>query len=255
MSLTSSAASAGSPSASSEPACEPSPSASRTSSAAPSSPSTGQASRSMMTCEPLQPTLFDGMELPSMPYAAASHARTYLELGLVRDSTESGQGSGENLPVSLANYDRATRSWKTWQLSLTTEWEPFSGTWPTSGTMRSGQLYPRAPWVRHTCDSECSQWPTPTASMDGRGFGIPLHERTGRYKKSTILRVHALVREHGWRIHPSFTEALMDFPSGWTEIGQSGTASIRASRTSLAAPSCKRDPIKLCTGRKDAVDG
>jgi hypothetical protein len=59
--------------------------------------------------------------------------------------------------------------------------------------------------------------------MDGRGFGIPLHERSRRYKRATVSRVHALVHEHGWRIHPRFTEALMGFPMGHTEIEPSGT--------------------------------
>lgn len=48
---------------------------------------------------------------------------------------------------------------------------------------------------------------------------------TGRYKRSTVLRVHALVKEHGWRIHPNFTEALMGFPSGWSAIEGSETPS------------------------------
>jgi hypothetical protein len=68
--------------------------------------------------------------------------------------------------------------------------------------------------------------------MDGRGFGIPLHKNTGRYKQSTVSRVHALVFEHGWRIHPDFTEALMDFPTGWTEIEGSETPSRRNNRKS-----------------------
>jgi hypothetical protein len=66
--------------------------------------------------------------------------------------------------------------------------------------------------------------------MDGRGFGIPLHDRTGRYKKSTVSRVHALVGEHGWRIHPRFTEALMGFPLEWTAIEGSATPSRRRSQ-------------------------
>jgi hypothetical protein len=76
--------------------------------------------------------------------------------------------------------------------------------------------------------------------MDGRGFGIPLHTNTGRYKLSTILRVHGLVKEHGWRIHPRFTEALMDFPTGWSAITPSETASIQPSQNSSDAPSCKQ---------------
>jgi hypothetical protein len=91
-------------------------------------------------------------------------------------------------------------------------------------------LYRRVPWALHTCDDECSLWPTPTASMDERGFGIPRHERTGRYKLSTVRRVHALVGDHGWRIHPNFTEALMGYPMDWTAIKQLGIPSSRRSR-------------------------
>jgi hypothetical protein len=106
---------------------------------------------------------------------------------------------------------------------------------------RSGLAFQRAPWVRHTCDDDCSLWPTPTASMDGRGFGIPLHARSGRYKRSTVLRIQDLVTVNGWRIHPHFTEALMGYPTGWTEITASGTASSRKSRNgSLGASSTRK---------------
>jgi len=58
--------------------------------------------------------------------------------------------------------------------------------------------------------------------MDKRGFGIPLHHNnTGRYNSSTVARIQALVTQHGWRIHPRFTEALMGLPIGW-----SGTESL-----------------------------
>lgn len=66
--------------------------------------------------------------------------------------------------------------------------------------------------------------------MDGRGFGIPRHDRSGRYKATTVSRVHALVGEHGWRIHPNFTEALMGFPLDWTAIEASETQSFPRSR-------------------------
>jgi hypothetical protein len=58
--------------------------------------------------------------------------------------------------------------------------------------------------------------------MDGRGFGISSRDK-GRYRQSIVSRVRALVGEHGWRIHPRFTEALMGFPAGWTEIEPSET--------------------------------
>ncbi len=160
-----------------------------------------------------QPTLF----------VEDSLARTSVSPDLETASTGIVADCGLKWRESFARFDPVTSSWRTWQRSLYEEWSEFSETFPTSGSMLNGQLYRRAPWVLHTCDSECSLWPTPTASMDGRGFGIPRHERTGRYKRATVLRVHALVNEHGWRIHPHFTEELMGFPTDWTAIEESET--------------------------------
>lgn len=139
------------------------------------------------------------------------------------DWTESAAAFGGSTHGSFANWDHESLSWRTSQLCLNGDLERFSAPFPASGTMRNGRIFSRAPWVAHTHDDECSLWPTPTASMDGRGFGIPLHERSGRYKLSTVLRVQELVRENGWRIHPNFTEALMEFPSDWSAITQSET--------------------------------
>lgn len=223
----------------SEPECEPSPSVKSTRSAGECSPSTGPTCPATKTLEPSQATLFAETELPSISSAEGSHVKTSRALELALALLANGRGSGLNLPVSLASYDRASSSWKTWQRSLieTGQWASFSEPWPTSGMMRSGQLYPLAPWASHMCDSECSLWPTPTASMDGRGFGIPLHDRTGRYKKSTVSRVHALVRRHGWRIHPNFTEALMGFPMDHTAIEPLEIRSPPSSPNSSDAPS------------------
>lgn len=94
----------------------------------------------------------------------------------------------------------------------------------------NGRIYSRAKWVFHIHDDGCSLWPTPRASMDGRGFGIPLHEHSGRYKRSTVLRIQELVTSHGWRIHPNFTEALMGFPMDHSAIVASVTPSVRTAR-------------------------
>ncbi len=44
--------------------------------------------------------------------------------------------------------------------------EKFSGSWPRAGSMRSGSLYRRPPWVPPTIESESSSWPTPIAAPD-----------------------------------------------------------------------------------------
>ena len=172
----------------------------------------------MTTFDPSRLTDCVQMEFPWMSSAAASPARTSAEPVLVSDWTEIVLVFGLSSPDLFASYDPHTRWWRTSQRSLMGDWEQFSETFLSAGSMRNGQLYRRVPWVPHTCDSACSLWPTPTASMDGRGFGIPLHNRSGRYKQSTVSRIRALVGEHGWRIHPNFTEALMGLPMGWTAI-------------------------------------
>src|SRR3990167_4816734 len=121
--------------------------------------------------------------------AAGFPAKTSVSLEPAKAWMEHDPGYGANLPESWASYDRATSSWRTSQGSLLEGLDEFSQTWPASGLMRSGRVYQRAPWVRHMCDDACSLWPTPTASMDGRSFGIPRHERSARYKRSTVLRV------------------------------------------------------------------
>jgi hypothetical protein len=169
-------------------------------------------------------------------FAEASHAKTSAMLVLALELRESDPACGLSSRASLARFDPATSSWRTSQRSLTEEWESYSETFPESGMTRSGQLYQRAPWALHMCDDGCSLWPTPTASMDGRGFGIPLHENTGRYKLSTVRRVHGLVGEHGWRIHPHFTEALMGFPTDQSAITRSATPSCQTSSNESDAP-------------------
>jgi hypothetical protein len=214
----SSAASAASPWGSSALACGRSRSARWTSSAVWSCASAGRTCPSSRTCGRCAERT-----LKRTSSAVASPARTSPSLAPERALPVSGQDSGESSPGWLARYDPATSSWRTSQRSFNAGSELFSETWPESGTTRNGLLYPRAPWVPHTCDDDCSLWPTPTASMDGRGFGIPLHDRTGRYKRATVSRTRALVLAHGWRIHPRFTEALMGFPSEWTAIEPSET--------------------------------
>lgn len=157
--------------------------------------------------------------------AADSRAKTSALPEAARDCPESGLASGQSIAESFASFDPMSSSWRTSQLSLFGGLTLFSETWPASGSMRNGRVYRRAPWVRHMCDSDCSLWPTPTASMDGRGFGIALHEDSDRYKKSTVLRIQELVRSHGWRIHPNFTEALMGFPIDHSAIEVSATQS------------------------------
>jgi hypothetical protein len=73
--------------------------------------------------------------------------------------------SGLTPIASFARYDLGTSSWKMSQISLfTTTLEPYSGTWPAHGMMRSGQCWELATWVLPTAGNASGySWPTPRA--------------------------------------------------------------------------------------------
>jgi DNA (cytosine-5)-methyltransferase 1 len=103
-----------------------------------------------------QPELFPTASL------ADFHVKTCRSPDEERALMESEAVYGESLPASLARFDHATSSWRTWQLCLVEGLEPFLGTWPRSGMMRSGIAYQLAPLVPLTDETVSGYWPTPT---------------------------------------------------------------------------------------------
>lgn len=149
----------------------------------------------------------------SISCAAGSPARTLAMLESDLESPDQDQGFGPNTTESFASLDRASLSWKTSQHSWIEELTRYSATWPRAGMMRNGRCYRRALWVRHTHAKECSLWPTPTASMGKRGWGL---SRTGRLRYSAETTQRVL--ESGYIPHPDFLEDIMGFPIGWSAL-------------------------------------
>lgn len=85
-------------------------------------------------------------------------------------STTSG-GSGPISSASFAKWAPDGCFWRTCKGSylpgLEPPSEPFSGTWPANGTMRSGVLSVRPPLALRTAESASSCWPTIRAQEDG----------------------------------------------------------------------------------------
>jgi hypothetical protein len=79
------------------------------------------------------------------------------------DSTESDRGSGEKWCASFATWHRDTSTWKTHQCSLLGGLTAFSETWPTSGSMRTGECWERSTLERCTSEKGCGFWQTPVA--------------------------------------------------------------------------------------------
>lgn len=126
-------------------------------------------------------------------------------------------GCGPSSPGYFAEYDPDSSCWRTSQPSFMTTMhsEKYSATFPRSGSMRTGRLYPRAPWVHHTHGTECSLWPTTRETMsrvkvhytrDREGYGLNLEE--------VVYRRGATGRGY---LNPRWIEWLMGFPMGWCD--------------------------------------
>ena len=130
----------------------------------------------------------------------------------------------------------------------------FSETWPNAGMMRNGKTYQRQPWALHTLESAHGLLPTPRkndSQKRGRfdisnlrngfpaavkrlflptiGKNEPKGASRNRYRGSEHFRGAKM--SEGLRtceddpiyLHPSFAEAVMGYPIGWTELGPAET--------------------------------
>jgi hypothetical protein len=172
-------------------------------------------------------------------FAAASPARTSATRASGQGSMASAADYGASSPVLLANYDRATRSWRTSQLCLDGEWSEFSETWPRSGMTRNGIAYQLPPLVRLTDGIESGSWPTPTC-MDAAEKPMPPR----RFNPSGG-QAPPLISVIGGSLNPTWVEWLMGYPAEWTVCDASAMPSSRKSRKSSAEPSLA-PTVSLC---------
>lgn len=233
MSSTSFPASADSALALNGPECEPSRSVRSARGAAANSPASGQASPPLTTYEPspvrpsAQWTLF----------AAGSLARTSARPAEGLTLMEREAVSGANTPELLAKFDPASSSWRTSQHCLISGWEEFSGTWPRSGTMRSGIAFQAPPLVPLISASASGLLPTPQA-IDAKGSCAKLsHKRWTTYHlkhwvHGTGLAIHSRTGASSW-INPNFAEWMMGFPRRWTSGHDYTPTATAFSRKSL----------------------
>ena len=128
------------------------------------------------------------------------------------ESQESEADSGERWPESLAKYDPNTSSWRTHQCLLFEDLTECLAIFPRWGMMRDGELYPLQIAMPHMKEKEfgLEVFYTPTArdwkGMSGKGF----RERHGEKKN--------LADFLGGVPNPEFSEWLMGWPIGWTDL-------------------------------------
>ena len=151
-----------------------------------------------------------------------SRARTSAFAERPPESKASEADCGTTWPGSLARYDRASRSWKTAQLSLFEE----------SGV--SLETFPRwAMWGRMgllALDISEDRWnasgfglPAPTKCMGKRGWGIAAKPRYS-------AELEANARLFGYKPHPSVLEWAMGWIPTWTRLEPLATAKFQSWR-------------------------
>jgi hypothetical protein len=123
---------------------------------------------------------------------------------------------GRSLPGSLAKYDRHTASWKTAQLSLLEGWDEFWEIWPKWGMMRNGECWERIPLVVFITEPDFGWLPTPVAT-DWKGGCSAIRKDTGKIRMDLMRHYIKNTSKHTYP-NPNFLEAVMVFPTGWTEL-------------------------------------
>ena len=150
---------------------------------------------------------------------------------------------------SLAEYDPATHSLRTYQCSFIEGLDELSATLPKSGMMRNGRLYPQPIWVRPISAKESGLWRTPDTCAGGTmSEEMSNYVADNKLKRPSgqhhSLRLQDQVRNPKlWptpntrdtrrgcnqrqlateiaptgKLNPMWVEWLMGFPSGWTDL-------------------------------------
>ena len=166
-------------------------------------------SRFGMTYKPLMETR--GEEL-LMSYRAAFHAKTSQLQETETDLMESEAECGEKCQGLLAKYDQDMHLWRTVQCSLLEDLNESLQTLPQWGMTVGGELY-LLPTLVQTIDAKESGfthvWGTPKA-QDSR------HALRDRGKGNLGEQVSGL--HNGGKLNPLWTEWLMGWPLGWTDL-------------------------------------
>ena len=169
-------------------------------------------SRFGMTFKPL--TESRGTEL-LMLYLEGFHAKTLVQQDKEQGLEENEAVCGSTWLESSGKSNQLTLSSKTPLCSALEDLVQFSMTLPHWGTMLNGECYHQAPWALITKGHECgSLLPTPTCH----------NAKEGAYPAEYTRKTPTLATHVGGKIHPEFTEWMMGWPLGWTDLKPLETA-------------------------------
>ena len=111
-------------------------------------------------------------------------------------------------------------------------------TWKVKATPHGRLWFQLAASALHTKDTDLQSWPTPTA-MDATGLARHLRKNATSTRSLLLCQKVAYLAGGGTgNLNPEWTEWLMGFPTGWTELDASET---RCARPSSSPSSNKSD--------------
>ena len=169
-------------------------------------------SRFGMTYKPL--TESRGEEL-LMSYLEDFRAKTLAQQDKEQVLEEVEAVCGSTWLESLEKPNQLTLSLKTPLCSALEDSVLSSKTLPHWGTMLNGECYHQAPLALITRGQECgSLLPTPTCH----------NAKEGAYPAEYTRKTPTLATHIGGKIHPEFTEWMMGWPLGWTDLKPLETA-------------------------------
>ena len=177
-------------------------------------------SRFGMTCELLM--AIRGEELLTWSLAGF-RAKTSALPETVPDWTAKGQGYGQKWLGLLAKYNHDTHSLKTAQLSLLEDSTECCPTLPRWGLMLDGELYPQPTPALRTEENDYGllRIQTPTVEDAGRAGKVSNWLEWLDKRRTTQCRLRnqaAHMDQRDGILNPEWTEWLMGWPMGWTDL-------------------------------------
>ena len=148
-----------------------------------------------------------GEELLTL-YLADFHAKILVQQEKEKGLKEKDQVCGNTWQELSEKPNQLMLGLKTPLCLLKEDWEPSLKTWPRWGTMRNGECFQQEPLERTTRGEESGYLPTPTCH----------NAKEGAYPAEYTRKTPTLATHVGGKIHPEFTEWMMGWPLGWTDL-------------------------------------
>lgn len=177
-------------------------------------------SRFGMTCEPL--TESHGEALLTW-FRGDFRVKELVSREKVQDLRMSEADCGLSNAGSLVKYDPISRGWKTAQLSLLGDSEPFSETWPRWGTMRNGVCYPEETRAPYICETEFGFSLPTTGKNEGKGSSKKRFLGSVHFRGAKMSEALRNCESDPIYLNPCFAELAMMWPLGWTDLQPLGT--------------------------------